>query len=138
MPLTATQPEFTEDDDDFQPTGLERLIGPVAPPPEWDDCPPEETPEAVEWMGNPDEAALGSDLGDRLRRWEVSWNVPFEEHADDVAVAGLDFLADDHRQLGSGRASDLTSRDGTLDPIVIGDREVRQPALGRGPDDRLG
>jgi hypothetical protein len=32
-------------------------------------------PEAVEWMGNADEAALSANLGDRLRRWEVALNV---------------------------------------------------------------
>ena len=59
---------------------------------------------------------------------QVARNVPLEEHADQVAVAGPDFLADDHRQLGSGRPGDLAGREGTVDPVVIGDREVGQPA----------
>ncbi len=95
-------------------------------------------PEAVEWMRNPHEAALGANLGDRLRRWEVAWNVPFEEHADDVAVAGLDFLADDHRQLGRGSPGDVAGGNGALDPVVIGDRQVGQSAHRGGPHDRLG
>ena len=67
----------------------------------------ERAAEAVERVGNPHEAALGANRRRSPRPAKAAGNVLLEKRADEVAVARPDLLADDDRQLRSGRPGDL-------------------------------
>ena len=61
-----------------------------------------------------------------------------QEHADQVAGLRPDLLADDDGQAGRLGRRAVTRLEGAVDPVVVGDREVRQAARRRGADDRRG
>ena len=86
----------------------------------------------IERMRDPDQPALLAGRGDRLDRRQPRRDRPLEEHADQVAVERLDLLADDHRQPGRRQ---LASLERHVDPVVVRDRQVRQPAVARRLDD---
>ena len=75
--------------------------------------------------GRPDQPALLARRGDRLDRRQPGRDRLLEEHADQVAVPRLHLFPDDHRQ-PSGRHRPGLERH--IDPVMVGDRKVRQPA----------
>jgi hypothetical protein len=83
-------------------------------------------------MGHADQATLLPHGRDRLGRGQAGRHGPLEEEPDQVPRACADLLPDDHgeavRRGGAGRK-------GAVEAIVVGDREVGQPALRCRPDD---
>jgi hypothetical protein len=91
-------------------------------------------PEPVERMGDPDETALLADGRDRLGGRQARPDGPIQEQADQVAVGRLHLFADDDRQAGRG---EVARPEGSVDPVVVGDREVGEAPRGGRPDDIL-
>ena len=84
-------------------------------------------------MGDADQAALLANGGDRLQGRETGRHELLDEDALQIAVGGLDFLADDDGQpVRRGVAG--TQR--PVDPVVVRDRQVRQAAGQRPPGPR--
>jgi hypothetical protein len=81
---------------------------------------------------DPHQAALFADGRDRLLGRQERRDGRRQEQADEVALVGLDLLADQDRQ---SRRSGFARLEGALDPVVVGDGEVGQPAGGRDPRD---
>ncbi len=84
--------------------------------------------------GSPDEATLRAGRRDRLGRRQARRDRLLQEEADEVAVAGPHLFADDDGQAGRRQRASLQR---AVDPIVVGDRQVRQPPIGRRPHDGL-
>jgi hypothetical protein len=87
-------------------------------------------------MRDSDEAALVAGCGDRLGGRQAGRDRPLEERADEVAVAGLHLLADDDRKARGNRRREIARLERSLDPVMVGDRDVGQSAGRSGPDDR--
>jgi hypothetical protein len=96
-------------------------------------------------MGHADEAPLLPDRQDGLGAGEARRHRLAQEQPDQVTVAGLDLLADEDREarpiairrdgLSVSLERPITSLQGAVDPLVVGDREVRQAAGRGGADD---
>ena len=83
-------------------------------------------------MRDPYQRPLITRPRDGLDRRKPRRDRRLEEQADQVALESLDLLAHDYRQLGRGKIPGLERH---VDPIMIRDREMREPPGVRRLDD---
>ena len=82
--------------------------------------------QAVEGVGEVDEAALLANRCQRVSEREPAWDLLAEEQADHFALpVGLHLLAGDHDQVAAARLLDRLER--AAEDIVVGDRDRAEP-----------
>jgi hypothetical protein len=101
-------------------------------------APAQRAAKPVERVGDADQAALVAHGRDRLGRGEAGRNRLMEEDADEVARLRANLLPDDDRHAGRLVRGSVTGFDRAVDPVVVGDRQVRQASSRGGAEDRGG